>query len=271
MTASTYSLRVDDSGAGVPVVVLHSSGLSGRQWRRLAAALVDRGLRAVVPDLVGHGGSPEWPEGTPFSFHVDLGLVVALLESLEVPVHLVGHSYGAFLALLAAGAAPSRVRSLALYEPVAFGMLDPVADADAVAELKGVGSTWDESAEGRERWLQSFVEYWSGPGAWTALREDARAEFRRVAWVVHRAVTSLANDTTPASAYRGIDAPVLLMTGEQSTLAAHAVVRRLRDALADARVLTIPGAGHMGPLTHAEVVNGAILDWLAARVVSSAR
>ena len=140
-----------------------------------------------------------------------------------------------------------------------------------MAELKGVGATWDESAEGRERWLQSFVDYWSGPGAWTALREDARAEFRRVAWVVHRAVTSLANDATPASAYQGIDAPVLLMTGQQSTLAAHAVVRRLRDALSDARVLAIPGAGHMGPLTHAEVVNEAILDWLAATVVSSAR
>jgi len=263
MTASTYSLHVEDSGAGVPVVALHSSGLSSRQWRRLGTALVDRGLRAVVPDLVGHGKSPAWPEETPFSFHVDVDLVVALLGSLEGPVHLVGHSYGAFVGLLAARAAPSRVRSLALYEPVSFGVLDPAEDADAMRELQAVGVTWEDSPEGRERWLKGFVEYWSGPGAWAALREDARAEFRRVAWVVNRAVTSLVNDTTPPTAYAGIQAPVLLMTGQQSTLAAHAVLRRLQGALPDARTFTVPDAGHMGPLTHAEVVNRAILDWLA--------
>jgi pimeloyl-ACP methyl ester carboxylesterase len=262
MTASTYSLHVEDSGSGVPVVALHSSGLSSRQWRRLASALVDRGLRAVVPDLVGHGKSPPWPESTPFSFDVDVDLVVALLESLEGPVHLVGHSYGAFVALLAARAVPSRVRSLALYEPVACGLLDPVEDADAAQELESVGSPWDESPEGRERWLQSFVEYWSGAGAWAALREDARAEFRRTAWVVHQAVVALAHDTTPASAYRIVSAPALLMTGAESTLAAHAVLRRLGEALPDARAVTVPGAGHMGPLTHADVVNAAILAWL---------
>ena len=245
-------------------MALHSSGLSGRQWRRLASALVDRGFRAVVPDLVGHGKSPDWPEPEPFSFQVDVEHVVALLESLGEPAHLVGHSYGAFVALLAARAAPTRVRSLVLFEPVAFGLLDRVEDADAARELESVGSTWDASPEGRERWLRSFVDYWSGPGAWAALREDARAEFRRVAWVVYRAVVALVSDTTPASAYRALGAPVLLMTGEQSTLAAHAVIRRLREALSDAHVVTIPGAGHMGPLTHADVVNEAVLGWVAA-------
>ncbi|HEY3820032.1 MAG TPA: alpha/beta hydrolase [Polyangiaceae bacterium] len=262
MTAATYSLHVEDSGRGVPVVALHSSGLSARQWRRLASALTDQGFRAVVPDLVGHGRSPEWPETAPFTFDVDVEHVSELLESLGEPVHLVGHSYGAFVGLLAARAAPSRIRSLVLYEPVAFGLLDPVKDVDAAEELKAVGMTWDPSPEGRERWLESFVDYWGGSGAWTALREDARAEFRRVAWVMHRAVVSLVKDETPASAYEGIEAPVLLMTGERSTLAAHAVIRRLAAALRDARVRTVPGAGHMGPLSHAEVVNGAIVEWI---------
>jgi pimeloyl-ACP methyl ester carboxylesterase len=264
MTSPTYSFHVEDSGAGVPVVLLHSSGLSGRQWRRLAAAVVDRGLRAVVPDLVGHGKSPAWPEPTPFSFHVDVERVVALLESLGGPAHLVGHSYGAFVALLAARAAPSSVRSLALYEPVAFGVLDRVEDADAMRELESVGSTWGSPPDGPERWLQSFVDYWSGPGAWMALREDARAEFRRVAWVVYRAVVSLLGDATPSSAYQAMKSPVLLMTGQTSTVAAHAVIRRLDAALADTRVVTVPGAGHMGPLTHADSVHQAVLGWLAA-------
>jgi pimeloyl-ACP methyl ester carboxylesterase len=264
MTSSTYSLHVEDSGAGVPVVALHSSGLSSRQWRRLGSGLVARGFRAIVPDLVGHGSSPPWPESTPFTFDVDVGLVRALLEGLDQPAHLVGHSYGAFVGLLAALGAPSRIRSLALYEPVSFGLLDPVEDVDAARELRTVGVTWEPSAEGRERWLKAFVEYWSGVGAWDALREDARAEFRRTSWVVHHAVASLVLDRTPASAYAALKAPALLMTGERSTVAAHATIRRLAAALPSARIFTVPGAGHMGPLTHADVVNQAIMQSVAS-------
>ena len=45
--AMTLPLHVEDSGSGTPVVLLHSSGLSNRQWRRLASALV--AVRATAP------------------------------------------------------------------------------------------------------------------------------------------------------------------------------------------------------------------------------
>jgi pimeloyl-ACP methyl ester carboxylesterase len=48
------------------------------------------------------------------------------------------------------------------------------------------------------------------------------------------------------------------MTGERSPEAAHVVVRRLGEALPDVRVVRIAGAGHMGPLSHADEVNSVI-------------
>jgi pimeloyl-ACP methyl ester carboxylesterase len=170
-------LHIEDAGTGDPVVLLHSSGLSGRQWRRLSSELLRRGFRAIVPDLTGHGASDAWPEAKPFSFQLDVAHVVALLQRLEHPVHLVGHSYGGFVALLAAKATPERVRSLVLYDPTAFGTLGPTADADATAELARIDFRWDATDAGRERWLRLFVDYWGGDGAWGALREEARAEF----------------------------------------------------------------------------------------------
>ena len=257
-------LHVEDSGQGAPVLLLHSSGLSGRQWRRLASALVEHGTRAVVPDLTGHGKSPEWPEPRPFSFDVDVEEVVELLGSLDTPAHLVGHSYGGFLALLVTLAVPGRVRSLVLYEPVAFGVLDRTADADALDDLRRVPLTWDALSDRNEQWLAAFVDYWGGPGAWGALREDARNEFRRVAWVLYRGVNTLATDRTPAAAYAAIRCPVQLMTGEQSTVAAHRVVQRLGEVLPGTRTVVVPHVGHMGPLTHADAVNPSILDWVTA-------
>lgn len=257
------SLHVEESGTGSRVVLLHSSGLSGRQWRRLTRATAEKGYRAVVPDLTGHGASPAWPEPQPFSFREDVEQLVALLAE-GAPAHLVGHSYGGFVALLAALAAPASVRSLTVFEPVAFGCLDPVADADARAELAAVDFVWGSTPEDHDRWLAMFVDYWSGAGAWASLREEARAEFRRVGWVVCQGVTSLVADPTPASAYRAITVPVRLLSGERSPLAARRVVQRLGEALPGSTVTTIPKAGHMAPLSHAEQVGTAVLEALAA-------
>lgn len=257
------SLHVEESGTGSPVVLLHSSGLSGRQWRRLSRTLAERGHRAVVPDLTGHGASPEWPEPRPFTFRDDVEQLVGLLGK-GPPAHLVGHSYGGFVALLAALAAPASVRSLTVFEPVAFGCLDPVADADARLELAAVDFVWGSTPEDHDRWLAMFVDYWSGAGAWASLREEARADFRRVGWVVCQGVTSLVADDTPASAYRALTAPVRLISAERSPLAARRVVQRLGETLPGSTVVIVPKAGHMAPLSHAEQVNAAVLDALAA-------
>jgi pimeloyl-ACP methyl ester carboxylesterase len=159
---------------------------------------------------------------------------------------VIGHSYGGLVALNVALAEPSLVRSLHLFDPVAFGLLDPVADADALAPLHALDMTWDDS----ERWLRMFVDFWQGPGAWDGLREPVRAEFRRVGWVLSEGVRSLTVDTTPLSAYRGLAMPVQVMTGEHSPLPARRVDERLAAAIAGARLDVIAGAGHLAPVTH---------------------
>jgi len=257
------SLHVEVSGTGAPVVLLHSSGLSGRQWRRLTSDLAARGFQVVVPDLTGHGRSPACPEPTPHGYRDEVAAVTGLLAGLH-GAHVVGHSYGGLVALLAALELPSAVRSLVLFEPVAFGVLDPVADARALVELEAVDVPWGATAAEHDRWLESFVDYWGGSGAWAALRDDARAEFRRVGWAVHEGVVTLMADSTPSSAYGAITCPVTLITGESSPLAARRVVERLREAIPAARQVTLDGVGHMAPLADADRVNAVIRAALEA-------
>jgi pimeloyl-ACP methyl ester carboxylesterase len=263
MTPELSPLHVERSGSGAPVFLLHSSGLSGRQWKRLASLVAGEGLRAVVPDLTGHGASEPLLEPQAFSFREDVARTVALLRT-DGAAHLVGHSYGGLVALQAAHRAPALVRSLVLYDPVAFGVLDPTEDAAALRELGSLDLTWGPTESDRERWLRSFVDYWGGgAGAWSSLREEARAEFRRVAWVVREGVRTLMEDLTPASSYRVVRAPIVVLTGEQSPLAVRSVVARLGTTLA-AKTRTIARAGHMGPMTHGDAVNAAVLEALAA-------
>jgi pimeloyl-ACP methyl ester carboxylesterase len=257
-----HQLGATDDGAGVPVVCLHSGGFTSRQWKRLAATLAPS-HRVILPDLIGYGASGTWPAGQPFHFQLDLDAVAALVAGLGQPAHLVGHSYGGFLALHVARRLP--VRSVAVYEPVTFSVLDPVRDADAIGALD-VKPTWEPDASGvDEAWLTRFVDWWNGPGAWAAMPPETAAAFRAVGWKVSEEVRSLSSDRTGAAGFAEVTAPTLVMGGQRSPLTERRTLERLVEALPAARLQIFDGAGHMGPITHHAAVNAAIAGFIASQ------
>ncbi len=266
-SAQNLPLHVDDSGSGEAVLFLHSSGLSGRQWRRLAGDATRAGMRAIVPDLSGHGRSPAWSDDSPFAYTVDVDAMTSLLETAG-RAHIVGHSYGGFVAAHVARRAPERVLSLSLYDPVCFGVLDPDEDADVRAILQAIDFRWGPTPTERDHWLRAFVDFWNGKGGFDALSKDVADEFRRVAWVVEEGVRTLLDDRTTLDAFRSLPFPAHLLTGEKSPMPAQRVVERLAAAIPNGRRTTIAGAGHLGPVTHGAAVNEAILSGFGSRVAS---
>ncbi|MFT3766679.1 MAG: alpha/beta hydrolase [Minicystis sp.] len=182
------------------------------------------------------------------------------------PAHVVGHSYGGLVALTLAREHASLVRSLSVYDPVAFGVLHDPADAEGLEDLARAAENpvfLDDARGGSEPWFEAFVDYWNGPGAWGALPPPAREAFLRVGRKVYYEVRSLLADRTPAAAYKGVAAPSLLMRGERSPAAARRVISLLAGSIPDATLVQIEGAGHMGPISHAGAVNESIVRHLA--------
>jgi pimeloyl-ACP methyl ester carboxylesterase len=239
-------LRHQESGTGRPAVLVHSGGLSSRQWKKLTRAL-EGSRRVIAPDLLGYGLTGAWPANEDFHFRQDVAALQALVTSLDEPVDLVGHSYGGFLALQVALAIPDRVRTLSLYEPVAFAVLrdEERSLLPTIAAFEGDG----------ESWLEAFVDGWNGPGAWAAMTNDAKQPFRDVAWKLSREVVTLADDH---SDYSAIAVPTLLMGGQRTPEFEKRTLQRLHETIAGSKLRMVPGAGHMGPITHGDAVNGAI-------------
>jgi pimeloyl-ACP methyl ester carboxylesterase len=249
-----------------PVLLLHSSGMSSRQWGRLIEILEPE-HRIVAPDLLGSGANPLWPDDQPFDLAMDVDAIERIVDVVGEPVHVVGHSYGGLLAVTLARRIPERILSLVVYDPVAFGVLHSENDAEGLADLARAGNNptfTDFARGGSDAWFEVFVDYWNGPGAWRGMSQSGRESFLRVGRKVFYEVWSLIHDRTPAPAYAGIDAPALFLGGEASPPAARRVVTLLAEAFSRGMVRFIPGAGHMGPLTHGTVVNQLIAAHIAA-------
>jgi len=171
-------LHLELRGNGTPVVFVHGSFRCGLDTFRKQLALSDE-YRVIVVDRRGFGGSAStasdgWP--------TDAEDLVALLDELG-QAHVVGHSYGAVVALIAAAQVPERLLSLVAIEPPAFELArgDAAAEATTVA-MKPVyerahelttaefvqdwGRTRGMSRERVEVWIASLgVEEWAAAEA----------------------------------------------------------------------------------------------------------
>jgi pimeloyl-ACP methyl ester carboxylesterase len=120
-------LAVDDGGTGPAVVFLHSLAGNTSQW---AAQLehVRKTRRAVAVDLRGHGRS-EPPSDTRYGIEAQVTDMDALVEALGLDrFALVGHSFGAGVALEYAAARPARVTHLVVADPIGDGTRTPEAE-----------------------------------------------------------------------------------------------------------------------------------------------
>lgn len=241
-------------------MLLHSGGMSGRQWKRLVERLAST-HRVLAPDLLGSGENPAWPVDAPFHFTQDVGAIAGIVRELGQPVHLVGHSYGGLLALVLARTQPALVRSIAAYDPVAFGVLQDEPDAETL--MTDTPALVDDAIGGTEAWFRVFVDWWNGAGTWASLPDPARASFLRVGRKVFLEVKSLLGDRTSAAQWGAIRVPTLLFTGERTPTTERRVVHRLVAAIPGARIVEVPGAGHMGPITHADLVDSEIARHVA--------
>jgi pimeloyl-ACP methyl ester carboxylesterase len=255
------TVAYSDVGSGTAVIALHGSASSRRLWQPLGLALAGR-YRVIAPDLHGYGETSPWTPGE--SAARDIELAVALADQVQGPLHLVGHSYGGVVALEAAVALGARVASLALVEPVVFGLLREARDDawPAIAAIAGRHIELVEAGES-ETCAEAFVSYWAGANAWTAMSAPARA--RAVATMPKiadewRLVFRLQRGRRD---FARLGVPTLLVRGAHTTLAARRIVDRLAAALADREMVEIEGAGHLAPLSHAAAVCTAIAEHLA--------
>lgn len=253
------SVRYTDAGRGPPVVLLHSGGSTGAQWRQTGKYLEGH-WRLLSLNFHGMGGTGSWT-GPEALTHDDEGVLVAgLAAMLGEPIHLVGHSYGGAVALRVAVTGGAPIRSLTLVEPMAMPLLAEAGEAAVLAEYDELRDRYLEAAEaGHEAAaLEPYVDYWNGVGSWRAMPGEARAKLCERTAQLCAAFRANSSSRTSLADCRALTCPTLILCGGQTRPPAERVTEILAREIPGARRAVIPGAGHMSPLTHPAEVAAAI-------------
>ena len=188
-------------------------------------------------------------------------------DGFEVePVHLVGHSYGATVALKIAAMRPDKIQSLTLIEPAAFnafwtahGHMAPEAQGfarmgDTVQSLVAMGAP--------EQAMQRFIDFWNGKDAWRNSSPDLRSRLMTCLPQVVEDFRSLQADAMTSRDLSGIVCPVQIMHGTDSPEVMCALTSHLMRRLPFASELVVENAGHMLPLTDPHLTDPAIAAFL---------
>ncbi|WP_020668008.1 alpha/beta fold hydrolase [Amycolatopsis nigrescens] len=266
-------------GAGHSTVVyVHGLGGSSTNWTDLAAQLAPFAT-GVAPDLPGFGFS-EPQDGFLFTLDAHADVLAEFVAGLDAgPVHLVGNSMGGAIVLLLAARRPELVRTLTLISPAMPDRRpDPRRLSDprmALAYLPLVGRRVRRrlAAMGPEQRARQVIELcFANPDAFPASRlaelteeHGARAAFSWAAPALARSTLGIFRAWCArgeASLWRiapTVTVPTLVVWGGQDRVISARRAPRTARLLPNARLLMLPGTGHVAQMERPVSVAKAVL------------
>ena len=258
-------LNIDytDDGDGPPVVLVHSSVSSNRQWRALTEELTGR-YRVLAVNMYGYGETTPWPGTAPQSLFAQAQIILSVCEPLEGPVRLVGHSFGGTVALKAATLLGSRVSRMVLLEPNPLYLLRQEGRTQAYLEARalrdhvkcfGALGDWERVAE-------RFADYWIGDGAWGAMPEKRRAAFIEYLPPNFHEWDAAMDEETTIAQFQALTCETLVVYDPATRLPIRELAAIFQEACPRWSFRTISEGGHMAPLTHPELVNPIVSAFL---------
>jgi non-heme chloroperoxidase len=263
-------LRYADLGSGIPVIFVHGSFSTLDYWRPQLDSFV-RHYRVIVYSRRHYPPNPQRLDGHEYGVSLHVDDLAGLLERLGIErAHIIGHSYGAYVALAFALRYPEKVWDLVLVEPPILPWLARTPEGDSLRRALEAGAlvparaafARGDSVEGVRRYFDGAT---GAAGQFDALQPDRRAALLHLAFALRLELAAAPDVYTPSLACQdvaGIRSSVLLVTGQRSPRRYHVIEDELERCLRTAEVVTVPGADHRVPSANPQFFNQAVLTFL---------
>jgi len=238
-------LAYETVGTGRPLVLLHAFPFDRRLWKGLAVP----GRTLILPDLRGFGESPLFHPFTVADLADD---VASLLDALGLGRAAVGGmSWGGYVALAFARRHRGRLEGLVLADTKA-GPDTPEArqGRDQMAALV--------RAQGVPAYLDQQLPRLLSPAATDPVRNQARVLGNQSADAVIAGLEALRDRPDRRPELPDIRCPTLIVVGAEDGLTPPTEARAMAESIAGARLVELPGAGHLANLEAPEAFAAAL-------------
>jgi len=274
------ALEYVEKGSGDPVLLVHGSASDYRTWGAQLSAF-SRRYRTVAYSRRYHWPNATIGENDDYSMEEHVGDLERVLRSLgKRPLHLVGHSYGAFVCLLLAIKQPRLLRSLVLAEPPAITLF--VSSSPKPSEMlkllfkrprtalailqfgmRGLNPAKAEAERGNmDQAMRVFGGTVLGRDFLERLSESRLEQVRANA--IQAEFIGSGFPDLDADRVRNMKVPTLLVGAEQSPAVFHRVLDRLQELLPNSRRVEIHGASHIMHEDNPIEYNEAVLSFWEA-------
>jgi pimeloyl-ACP methyl ester carboxylesterase len=247
-----------DAGHGSAIVFVHGAFADYRYWDRQLGTGADD-FRVVAysrRDFHPNDRNSDEALQTPDRDVLDL---IELIESLDsAPVHLVGHSAGAHVALVTAIRRPDLVRSLVLEE--GGFVADHASSRDALMEVAAVRERYLQyrAAGEHEAAVRHFIDFVSGDGYFAASPPAAK----QILMDNEAAFGLRPNAPLTCAETAAVKAPVLVVLGERSPAFIGRLLSGLLECLPNEKTIRIPAASHGIHYEQPEAFNRAVFEFI---------
>lgn len=256
--ADSVRIAYERVGKGPPLVFVHGAADDSRIWQPQLAALSDE-FTVIAWDEPGSGQSSDLPDGFGLACFADL--LAILIESLELgPTHVAGLSWGGTIALELYRRHPDLVATLILMDTYA-GWKGSLPDEEIGVRV----------AHSLPMLAASPVDFGAMfPGLFA---DDPPAEFvpllAAIAGNVRPDTLSrelfIMAETDLSELLPHISVPTLLIWGQLDARSPLSVAHSFEEAIPDATLVIVEGAGHMSNLERPETVNEAVRKFCRAQ------
>ena len=273
-TSKTYEsrgarLNFSESGVGLPVIFLHPTPLDRAYWMPMIREL--SGVRAIVPDLRGHGGSelgtnlpvggfsrvPDAPVLSMGQFATD---VLALMDHLALPAAVfAGCSVGGYIMLELWRRAPVRMRGLA----VVCSKPQPDAEANLTKRAETIAKVRSEGTVGVFNGNAQTLIGSSARQRHPEIVQELRTRMTLTPEAVVAVQAGLATRPDSVPDVAGIDAPILAICGGEDPGITEAEMRVFETAEGGCEFHLLPDAGHFAAFEQPAKVAAWISPWLS--------
>jgi pimeloyl-ACP methyl ester carboxylesterase len=265
---------------GRSVLLLHGKNFGGDFWEGTARTLASAGYRVVMPDQVGFGKSAK--PALAYSFDLLAANTAKLLDTLGISkATVVGHSMGGLLAARFALSFPARTEALVLVNPIGLESYAPALPAATLERLYRDELANTDVVKIRA-FYRKYVAVWNAPLYEPFVQERTRvtlgAEYPR--WAMASALTyRMILEQPVRPEFPRIAARTLLVIGQadRTVVAAAYMPEEARASLGNypelgraakrdipgAKLIEVPGVGHLPPLESPGPFRAALLDFLA--------